>query len=112
MTHSEDCVSVAFWKQNGGTTLETMSDHPVEALSLIPNHLRQQVEFVMKDGDSQARNELLVSLKSVFPNAKEGGCGWHILHQGMKTHVPGSTSVTKSNQKKWKYARYKIKQWV
>ena len=76
---------------------------------LISNHLRERVKFVMKDGDLQARNELLVSLKSVFPNAKEGGCGWHILHQGMKSHVPGTKCVTKSNRKKWKSARYKIK---
>ena len=65
---------------------------------LVPQYLRERVKFIMKDGDPQARNELLVSLKSVFPNAKEGDRGWHILHQGMKTHVPGTKCV--SNQKK------------
>jgi hypothetical protein len=79
---------------------------------LIPLFLRHRVKFVMKDGDPQARNELLISLVRLLPNAIEGGCGWHILNQGMKTNVPGVRSVTKSNQKKWKSALYKIKQWI
>ncbi len=32
----------------------------------------------MKDGDAQQQNEILKALKEVFPNAVEGGCGWHI----------------------------------
>ena len=32
----------------------------------------------MKDGDPQQRNEVIYALQSVFPNAIEGGCGWHI----------------------------------
>ena len=67
--------------------------------SLIPNHVSHRVKFVMKDRDPQARNELLISLISIFPNAKEGGCLWHILHQGMKNRVSGTTIVTKSDQK-------------
>lgn len=32
----------------------------------------------MKDGDAQQRNEILRSLRGVFPNMSEGSCGWHI----------------------------------
>ena len=37
-----------------------------------------RVRFIMKDGDPQQRNEIIRALMEVFPNAKEGGCGWHI----------------------------------
>lgn len=45
---------------------------------LIPKFLRDRVRFIMKDGDPQQRNEIIYALVSVFPNAIEGGCGWHI----------------------------------
>ncbi len=32
----------------------------------------------MKDGDSQQQNKVLRALNGIFPNATEGGCGWHI----------------------------------
>ncbi len=32
----------------------------------------------MKDGDAQQQNEILRSIEGIFPNAIEGGCGWHI----------------------------------
>ena len=45
---------------------------------LIPKYIRDRVQFIMKDGDPQQRNEILLTLFNIFPNAKEGGCGWHI----------------------------------
>ena len=33
---------------------------------LISQHLRDRVKFVMKDGDPQARNELLLALVDIF----------------------------------------------
>jgi hypothetical protein len=45
---------------------------------LIPKWLRNRVRFIMKDGDPQQRNEIIQSLLSIFVNAIEGGCGWHI----------------------------------
>ena len=80
--------------------------------TLIPQHLRDWVKFVMKGGDSQARNESLLALVDIFLNAREGGCGWHIVHQDTKTNVPGVGSITKPNKKKWSSAVYKIQQWV
>ena len=102
---------------------------------LIPKHVRDRIKFFMKDGDAQQRNELLASLLQFLPNAKEGGCGYHIglsyesmlcifwnnlcadvgyfpVNQGMKAHVPGSRTVTTRNRARWKSAVYKIKQWV
>ncbi len=37
-----------------------------------------QVKFIMKDGDAQQQNEIVIALKEVFPSAVEGACGWHI----------------------------------
>ena len=45
---------------------------------LLPAHARRRVRFIMKDGDPQQRNELLSVLLPLFPNAREGSCGWHI----------------------------------
>jgi len=45
---------------------------------MIPLWLRKWVVFIMKDGDPQQRNEIIGSLKSIFPNASEGGCGYHL----------------------------------
>ena len=46
--------------------------------TLIPAYHRSRVHLIMKDGDAQQRNEVLGSLKTVFQNASEAGCGWHI----------------------------------
>ncbi len=46
--------------------------------TLIPLSIREKVKFIMKDGDPQQRNEILKSLKTIFTNAGEGSCGWHI----------------------------------
>ena len=46
--------------------------------SLLPAHARRRVRLLMKDGDPQQRNEMLCVIDDFFPNASEGGCGWHI----------------------------------
>ena len=48
------------------------------SIVLLPEHVRLRVRMIMKDGDPQQRNEILMSLLKVFPNAIEAGCGWHI----------------------------------
>ena len=65
---------------------------------LVPAWLRSRVRFIMKDGDPQQRNEILISLQSVFPNASEGVCGWHVVQQGWKRHVPGEMSISYPNR--------------
>jgi hypothetical protein len=69
----------------------------------------------MKDGDPQQHNEILSAMKSVFVNASEGTCGFHVVHMGWRTNVPTGVNVL-SPQKlrmwltivqqvhKWKYS--------
>ncbi len=45
---------------------------------LTPGKVRDRVAFIMKDWDSQQRNEVLRAMNGIFPNAIEGGCGWHV----------------------------------
>ncbi len=49
---------------------------------LVPKWLRECVLFFMKDSDLQQCNELLSAMKSVFVNASEGTCGYHVVHMG------------------------------
>ena len=47
-------------------------------LNLISKWARDRVAFIMKDGDAQQQNEILLALKTIFLNVIEGGCGFHI----------------------------------
>ena len=47
--------------------------------TLLPKHARNRVKLIMKDGDMQARNEVMLALSELFPNAKEASCGYHIV---------------------------------
>jgi hypothetical protein len=54
-----------------------------EALpKLVPRWLRESVLFFMKDADPQQRNKILSAMNSVFVNASEGTCGFHVVHMG------------------------------
>ena len=46
--------------------------------NLIPKWLRDRVTFIMKDGDAQQQNEINHALGTVFVNAQDGNCGFHI----------------------------------
>jgi len=46
--------------------------------NLIPKWLRDRVTFIMKDGDAQQQNEINHALGTVFVNARDGNCGFHI----------------------------------
>lgn len=108
--------------------------------TLISRFLRFRVKFIMKDGDPQQRNEILIALKRVFTNAIEGSCGFHIgkltmllrvcllysltshhswssfyineVNMGWKAHVPGKSSITKKNQSRWLIIVKKIHRWI
>ncbi len=60
---------------------------------LVPKRLRECVLFFMKDGDPQQFNELLSTMKSVFVNASEGTCKYHVVHMGWKTNVPNFVNL-------------------
>jgi hypothetical protein len=65
-----------------------------EALpKLVPKWLRECVLFFMKNGDPQQRNEILSVMKSVFVNASEGTCEFHIVHMGWRTNVPTGVNI-------------------
>ena len=104
--------------------------------NLLPEHARLCVRLVMKDGDAQQRNKLLDVAHDLFPNACEGGCGYHVgemlsvchVHsptsffsthscvsipvEGWKDYVPGVRSVVTKRQGSWLSATQKIKQQV
>jgi hypothetical protein len=70
-----------------------------EALpKLVPKWLTERVLFFMKDDDPQQHNEILSAMKSVFFNASEGTCGYHVVNMGWRTNVP--TGVNTLSPKK------------
>ncbi len=69
--------------------------------TLLPKWLRDRVVFIMKDADPQQHNDILASFKTVFKNASEGTCGFHVVHMGWKKHVPSSNVVCTQKIKKW-----------
>ncbi|KAL3757417.1 LOW QUALITY PROTEIN: hypothetical protein ACHAWU_005148 [Discostella pseudostelligera] len=79
---------------------------------LVPAWLRSRVKFIMKDGDPQQRNEILIALQSVFMNAIEGGCGWHMVEQGWKDKVPGENFFSTKNRMRWKKVTQHVKRWM
>jgi len=68
--------------------------------------------FIMKDGDPQQRNEILIALQCVFRNATEGTCGFHIVQFGWKRHCPGVTCVELSQQPKFIAFTKKVHNWI
>ncbi|KAL3756458.1 hypothetical protein ACHAWU_009852, partial [Discostella pseudostelligera] len=79
---------------------------------LVPAWLRSRVKFIMKDGDPQQWNEILIALQSVFMNAIEGGCGWHMVEQGWKDKVPGEKFFSTKNRMRWKKVTQHVKRWM
>jgi hypothetical protein len=65
-----------------------------EALpKLVPKWLMERVLFFMKDGNPQQRNEILSAMKTVFVNAREGTCGYHVVNMGWRTNVPSYVNI-------------------
>ncbi len=54
---------------------------------LVSKWLMECVLFFMKDGDPQQRNEILSAMKTVFVNASERTCGYHVVHMDWRTNV-------------------------
>mmetsp|Transcript_23810 Transcript_23810/g.54521 ORF Transcript_23810/g.54521 Transcript_23810/m.54521 type:complete len:1402 (-) Transcript_23810:247-4452(-) len=77
---------------------------------LLPEHVRLRVRLIMKDGDPQQRNEILVCLLKVFPNAIEGGCGWHIIDRGWDSHI--TARIERKHRELWKKVVKKIHSWM
>ncbi len=85
-----------------------------EALpKLVPNWLRERVLFFMKDGDPQQYNKILSAMKSVFVNASEGTCGFHVVHMGWKTTVPtGVNLLSPQKLRMWSSIVQQVHKWI
>ena len=68
---------------------------------LIPKHHRERVRMIMKDGDPQQRNEILLALTNVFTRTRESTCGMHIGQFGFLLHVPGIRTISTINRPRW-----------
>jgi hypothetical protein len=85
-----------------------------EALpKLVPRWLRERVLFFMKDGDPQQRNEILSAMNSVFVNASEGTCGFHVVHMGWRTNVPTGVNVLSPQRlRMWSSIVQQVHTWI
>ncbi len=67
----------------------------------------------MKDGDPQQHNEILSAMKSVFVNASEGTCGFHVVHMGWRTNVPtGDNVLSPQKLRMWSFIVQQVHKWI
>ncbi len=67
----------------------------------------------MKDGDPQQCNEILSAIKSVFLNASEGTCGYHVVNMGWRTNVPTGVNVLSPNKMRmWSSIVQQVHKWI
>jgi hypothetical protein len=67
----------------------------------------------MVDGDPQQRDELSKAIEEYIPNARIGGCGWHIVNQGWKRHGPNKTAVIEGTKRdKYQLFTKHVKDWI
>ncbi len=85
-----------------------------EALpKLAPKWLGERVLFFMKDGDPQQCNEILSAMKSVFLNASEGTCGFHVINMGWRTNVPtGVNELSPQKLRMWSSIVQQVHKWI
>jgi hypothetical protein len=67
----------------------------------------------MKDADPQQRNEILSFMTNIFVNAREGTCGFHVVHMGWKKNVPSCHNhLSLSKKKNWSSIVCQIQKWM
>jgi hypothetical protein len=71
----------------------------------------RRTRLVMVDGDPQQRSELSKAILDYMPNAIDGGCGWHIVEQGWKSHGPGKTAVIEKKRDGYNLFKKRVKDW-
>jgi hypothetical protein len=80
---------------------------------LVSKRLMERVFFFMKDGDPQQRNEILLAMKTVFVNASEGTCGYHVVHMGWGTNVPTCVNVLSPQKlRMWLFIVQQVYKWL
>jgi hypothetical protein len=85
-----------------------------EALpKLVPKWLSERVLFFMNDGDPQQSNKILSAMKSVFVNASEGTCGFHVVNMGWRTNVPiGVNVLSPQKLRMWSSIAQQVHKWI
>jgi hypothetical protein len=85
-----------------------------EALpKLVTKWLMERVSFFMKDGDPQQRNEILLAMKSVFVNASEGTCGYHVVRMGWRSNVPSCVIILSPQKLRiWSFIVQQVHKWL
>jgi MULE transposase domain/SWIM zinc finger len=58
-------------------------------LGLVPKNIFLRTRLVIGDGDRQQQAEIESAIRDYMPNARFGGCGWHIVDRGWKRYGPG-----------------------
>jgi hypothetical protein len=79
--------------------------------SLFDRGAFRRTRLVMVDGDPQQRSELSKAILDYMPNAIDGGCGWHIVEQGWKSHGPGKTAVKEKKRDAYNLFKKRVKEW-
>jgi hypothetical protein len=81
--------------------------------SLFDERVFRRTRLVMVDGDPQQKPELKKAISQFMRNAVDGGCGWHIVEQGWKRHIPGNNVVKEGNGSREKYNLFvkQVKNW-
>jgi hypothetical protein len=75
--------------------------------------LRECVLLFMKDGDPQQRNEILSAMKSLFLNASEGTCGYHVVNMGWRMNVPTGVNLLSPKQlMMWSSIVLQVHKWI
>jgi hypothetical protein len=83
-------------------------------LGLIPRECFQRTRLVMGDaGDRQQQAEIELAIKEYMPNARFGGCGWHIVDRGWRRNGPTSNSFTGYQRKQEAQALFRgVRSWI
>ena len=80
---------------------------------LIPSCHLLRVKLILKDGDTQQQNELQAAIPIIFPNAVDGGCGFHIVTIGGRKHLgSGKNFIPPSKMGKFKQAMRNVQQFL
>jgi hypothetical protein len=71
------------------------------------------LQWILNDGDPQQCNELLSSMKSVFVNASEGTCEFHVVNMAWRTNVPTCDNVLSSRKlRMWSSIVQQVHKWI
>ena len=80
---------------------------------LVPRDVFHQTRLVMGDGDRQQQAEIEAAIEEYMPNARFGGCGWHIVDRGWRRNGPTTNLFTGQRKKRVVQTFFRgIRTWV